>query len=112
MAAFRALPGAPLFGRASRLRLADGRSCPLTQVLSWLDLVEDQTDRKFLATWARCRAEGESFAARCVGMGWKQSTAERGRRRALAAISAALALHGSPPAAPTVDLPLSPLTLP
>lgn len=100
IAAFKLMPGLPVYGIGGRqLRTAeDRRSTPLTDALEWASLLDGDPDgRKYLWAWARCQATRDSFGALCRGHGWKRTTVEVGRRRAAAAIAARLSAAASFP---------------
>ncbi len=93
VAAFMAMPALPVFLSEARLQATgivdDGAE--VTTTLQWAAfLTDDAGARKFLWTWARCKATRTSFAELCRGMGWPRATAEAGRRRAAATIAARL----------------------
>ena len=91
IAAFRLMPSLPVYRLGSGIRLADGASTPLTEVLGWAALLaDDEPGRIALLSWARCRGTGASFADLCRERGWKQSVIERRRRRAADAIASKL----------------------
>ena len=89
--AFRRLPFCPVFSQGATLRTRSEARTALTDVLEWAALLPDDPDgRKFLWAWARCRGTCSSFADYCRGIGWSQSVAERGRRRAAATLARTL----------------------
>ncbi len=91
IAAFRLMPGLPVYGRGRRMVVVEGGGEALSDVLAWSRLLDDDEDgRLFLWAWARCRATRASFGALCDGSGWKRTTAEVGRRRAARAIATQL----------------------
>ncbi len=91
IAAFRALPFCPVYTVGLRVKTVAGAENSLTTALSWgAFLKHDDDSRKYLWAWARCKAKRESFSELCRGNGWKQPTAERGRRRAADTIAARL----------------------
>ena len=92
IAAFRVMPSIPVFASGKRFLAvgAEDRD-DVTIVLGWASILDrDIGARKYLWAWARCRANGTSFGALCVGMGWPRTTAETARRRGAAAIAQAL----------------------
>ena len=91
------MPGRPVYTHGSGVRTMTGSDATaLLGALSWAcHLDADPDGRKYLWAWARCQATRDSFAALCIGMGWKQPTAERGRRRAANAIAERLSTRAS-----------------
>ena len=80
--AFRALPSAPVFSRAQLVAPLGAAGTGVAEILNWGRFLADRPqDRLFLWSWARCRAQGESFGALCRAKGWARATAEDGRRR-------------------------------
>ena len=103
IAAFRQLPGTPVY--SSRGRLSDLRELepgPL-QVLNWAGRYLEPELRTALLVWASTMARGDPdtpISAVVAAHGWARATFEGRRRRAAAIISKAL-VDGVPP----FDLP-------
>ena len=104
IAAFRHLPGTPVY--SSRGRLSDLRELepgPL-QVLNWAERYLESELRIALLVWASTIARGDpdvSISAVVAAHGWARATFEARRRRAAAIIAKALVRDGVPP----FDLP-------
>ena len=89
--AFRALPHHPVYTSSARVLGTLGDSGKETDALNWAKLyVTDKDESRALLTWARCRATGDSVRERYRALGWKRTTAERARQRALGRIVAGL----------------------
>ena len=88
VAAFRRLPDHPVMSRGRAFTDDDGVE---VEPFGWPErFVVDRHHRAVLMTWARCRAIGASVTARYDDLEWQRDTAERHRRKALAAIARGL----------------------
>ena len=91
IAAFRAMPSCPIYRRGPTIKAVAGGRHALTGALNWAPLLDHDPDAKaYLWAWARCRATRDSFSEHCRERGWRQSTAEAGRRRGADAIARSL----------------------
>jgi hypothetical protein len=111
VAAFRALPHAPVYGalEAEPIKRAPGPPGPLALLglterylradpESWDTRADARTarhsDRAMLLTWARARAAGQSLAELCLELGWNRRRLYRRRDAAAAAVARGLNQDG------------------
>ena len=100
IAAFRQLPGTPVY--SSRGRLSDLRELepgPL-QVLNWAERYRERDLRTALLVWASAMTRGDpnrSISSIVAEHGWARATFEGRRRRAAAIIAKSLIRDGVPP---------------
>lgn len=92
--AFRVVPHHAVYSRGGQFGglAGDPAAAAAAEAFSWGPrfLRDYPRPKLLLFTWARCRAQSESWSDLCRERGWNRSTAELGRQRAAAVIAGGL----------------------